>query len=275
MRTILMVAVLVAVAVPGGAQERLADQLRKGIVEEETGKNLDKAIEAYQSIVARYDEDRKVAGSALFRLAECYRKAGKHEQAIASYQRVLREFLDQQAMVESSHQQLAALGVSDARGVRPERTPRAAAERPRAVTPERPGWTREATPGLAPTGGELPTETLAQTRLALKDMDDRLGRAHDLVAKGLMASSDLQALQVRQMGLIEKFRQQEAEIQLKQQMIVSVQKEIALVQDRITAIEAKVQVGAASPGDTELLQLRRDLLGLQRRLAELQLETRR
>ena len=70
MKRILMVVALIAVAAPVNAQERLADQLRKGIAEEETGKSLDKAIQAYQAIVARYDEDRKVAGTALLRLAE-------------------------------------------------------------------------------------------------------------------------------------------------------------------------------------------------------------
>ncbi len=270
-RTHVIVAILVAVASPGRAQERLADQLRKGIAEEETSQNLEKAIQAYQSIVARYDEDRKVAGSAVFRLAECYRKAGRLEQAIAAYRRVVREFPDQQAMAETSRQQLAALGASEVTDVRAVRAPRKQIEPPREVTPK----SREVTPDHLRAPGEMPTTTLAETRLAMQDLENRLARARDLAAKGLMPTSDVQALQFRLQGLMQKMRDQQAEATLNQQLIVSVQKEIALVEGRIAAIESHIKVGTASPDDAELLQLRRDLLGLQRRLDELRIGARR
>ena len=272
MRTMLMVAMLVAVAAPGSAQERLADQLRKGIAEEETSRNLDKAIQAYQAIVARYDEDRKVAGTALFRLAECFRKAGKREQAITAYQRVVREFADQAAVVETSRQQLAALGVADVREVRPARAAaegtRAGAERPREVVPE--PRSREVAPERARAATEArPTESLTATKIEMDRAQRDLKRAQDLFEKGLITPSDVQDIQARLALLRERARQQEAEILLNQQMAASVQKEISLVEERIAAIENNVKVGVASPQDAELLQLRRDLLGLQRRLADL------
>jgi len=277
MRTMLMVAMLVAVAAPGSAQERLADQLRKGIVEEETSQNLDKAIQAYQAIVARYDEDRKVAGSALFRLAECYRKVGKREQAITAYQRVVREFADQAAMVETSHRQLAALGAADVREVGPARAAaegtRARAERPREVVPE--PASREVAPERTRAAIETRTESLAETKIEMARVVQQLDRAQDLLKKGLISPSEVQDTEARLRLLQERARQQEAEIFLNLQMAASVQKEISLVEQRIAAIEANVQVGKVSPQDAELLQLRRDLLGLQRKLAEFQAGAKR
>jgi len=272
MRTVLMVAMLVALAAPAGAQERLADQLRKGIAEEETTQNLDKAIQAYQAIVARYDEDRKVAGSALFRLAECYRKIGKREQAIAAYQRVLREFPDQQAIADTSFQQLTGHSISEAKVVQPERAPAARVERPREVTPERAEWPRAAPPERAST---IPVESLEATKIEMEQVQRQLARAQDLFQKKLITSSDVQDIQTRLRLLQEKMYQQQSELQLKHEMILSLQKEIALVQNRIAAIEAKIQVGTASSEDAELLQLRRELIGLQFRVQELQLAVRR
>jgi tetratricopeptide (TPR) repeat protein len=89
------------------AQDRTAEALRKGIVEEETNRNLDAAIQSYQSVLAQYDEDRKSAATALFRIAECYRKQGKSTEAIAAYSRVVREFADQARLAEQSRNQLS------------------------------------------------------------------------------------------------------------------------------------------------------------------------
>ena len=170
MRTALIFAMLVAWAAPAGAQERLADQLRKGVVEEEVNQNTGKAIQAYQAIVARYDEDRKAAGTALYRLAECYRRTGKRDQAIAAYQRVTREFADQTAIVEPSRQQLAALGIAEPREVRPDRAStgavRAPRETPREVRPER-GPVREVRPEAAR------DESLADAKIRQADVELR------------------------------------------------------------------------------------------------------
>jgi len=80
--------------------------LSRGIVEEESKQNLDGAIQAYQAVLAQFDEERKIAATALFRLAECYRKLGKNDQAIAAYRRVTQEFRDQSKLVEQSRNHL-------------------------------------------------------------------------------------------------------------------------------------------------------------------------
>src|SRR5262249_14266479 len=57
-----------------------------------------------------YSETRKLATTALFRLAESYRKQGKTNEAVAQYQRVLQDFADQPSFVDLSRQELATLG---------------------------------------------------------------------------------------------------------------------------------------------------------------------
>lgn len=108
MKATLTFVLFVSLAAAGMAQDRLSEMLRKGIVEEETNRNLAAAAQTYQSVLAQFDEERKVAATALFRLAECYRKLAKKDQAIAAYSRVVREFADQTKLAEQSRSVLSA-----------------------------------------------------------------------------------------------------------------------------------------------------------------------
>ncbi len=54
MRTLLTVVMIAGAAGLVGAQGRPAEQLKKAVVQEETGQNPEKAIEAYRAIVAQY-----------------------------------------------------------------------------------------------------------------------------------------------------------------------------------------------------------------------------
>jgi tetratricopeptide (TPR) repeat protein len=90
------------------AQERMAENLRKGVVEEESKHNLTAAIQDYQSALTQFDEARQTAATALFRMAECYRKLGKDDQAAAAYKRVAHEFADQIKLAEQSRSVLAS-----------------------------------------------------------------------------------------------------------------------------------------------------------------------
>jgi tetratricopeptide (TPR) repeat protein len=102
-------------------QDKMAEALRKGIVEEDSNRDLNAAIQSYQTVVTQYDEDRKSAATALFRMAECYRKQGKNDQATAAYKRVVQEFADQTKLAEQSRshlpkgQQAGGAGVAEAR----------------------------------------------------------------------------------------------------------------------------------------------------------------
>jgi tetratricopeptide (TPR) repeat protein len=107
MKTKLALTILMLSASLAMAQEKMADSLRKAIVEEESNQNLDKAIQAYQSILKQFDEERKTAATALFHLADCYRKQGKSSEAIAAYKRVAQEFGDQTQLAEASRNYLS------------------------------------------------------------------------------------------------------------------------------------------------------------------------
>jgi len=104
------------------ATNDLSAALQKGLFEEEANHNLDAAIQAYQLIISQYDQDRKLAATAIFRLGESYRKQGKTNEANAQYARVSREFADQSELVTLSRANLAAAGqpeASDASGAAP------------------------------------------------------------------------------------------------------------------------------------------------------------
>lgn len=363
MKTALTVAMLVCSTTLAWAQERLADQLRKGIVQEEANQNLEKAIAAYHAIVAQYDQDRQAAATALFRLAECYRKTGKREQAVAAYQRVVREFADQAALVEPSRQQLATTyGLSEPRPARStaptapasERDVRAAgrsAAAPNASVEATVAFNREvrlkqialkdaerqlaavqdkinayqiqikngfgSTDSIefrqlqrdlaaaydrlelartdlqaasyraaAPSPRDVTPESLQATQLEMDAMQKRLADMKRRVDAGVVHPSEYQELQTQFEMLALRYQQQlkqreasEAEARdaraLNERLIKNVEAEITLIQQRIALLEKQVEVGTASSGNAELLQLRRDLLSLQRRLDELKVGLRR
>jgi len=135
MKTTLVLAFLMLSAGQAGAQDKMAEQLRKGIVEEEAEQNLDKAVQTYRSILAQFDQQRPTAATALFHLAECYRKQGKKDEAIAAYKRVVQEFPDQNKLASASRDHLSkTYGVSQAQPPNPIPT---AAEQQRQYTEAR------------------------------------------------------------------------------------------------------------------------------------------
>src|SRR5438876_10783760 len=93
-----------------GAADNVNEALQKGLLEEEANHNLDAAIQAYQTVLNQFDNQRKIAATAVFRLAECYRKLGKTNEAVAQYQRVIQDFSDENSLVGPSERNLATLG---------------------------------------------------------------------------------------------------------------------------------------------------------------------
>jgi ankyrin repeat protein len=89
------------------ATNDLSALLSKGLFEEEANHNLGAAIQMYQSVIERFDTERKVAATAVFRLGECYRKQGNTNQANVQYRRILSEFVDQAPLVAMSRQYLS------------------------------------------------------------------------------------------------------------------------------------------------------------------------
>jgi tetratricopeptide (TPR) repeat protein len=121
MRFRMVIAVLLACAAAGFAQEHMADTLRSGIVAEDSKQDTRAAIQQYNAVLREYAEARETAATALFRVAECYRKQGDRQRAIVAYQRVIREFGDQSKLVARSRNTLATYqGAADESG-RPEK----------------------------------------------------------------------------------------------------------------------------------------------------------
>lgn len=109
MKTTSLLALACAAAlVRAFAADPLQEALQQGLLEEDANHNLDAAIAAYQTVVTQYDAQRQAAATALFRLAECLRKQGKTNEAVAHYQRVVRDFADQSRLVELSRAHVPA-----------------------------------------------------------------------------------------------------------------------------------------------------------------------
>src|SRR5688500_20207661 len=100
MKTFKIFVVALVFAFHASAADTLTEKLQRGLFEEEANHNLDAAIKEYQSVVAQSDEQRKVTATALFRLGECYRKLGRTNEANAQYQRILRDFSEQEQLVK-------------------------------------------------------------------------------------------------------------------------------------------------------------------------------
>lgn len=85
--------------------------LREGLIEDEANQNPEKARTAYLEVVKAYEQERKYAAVALFRLAELERKGGTKEEAVRWFKRVIAEFPENEALVRMSRQNLKGLGV--------------------------------------------------------------------------------------------------------------------------------------------------------------------
>src|SRR5687767_9764708 len=90
----LLVTILVLGLTPlrAEAAEELTQTLQKGLFEEEANHNLPEAIRAYTAVLREFEPQQRLAATALFRLGECHRKLRQTNEAIAQYQRLVRDF---------------------------------------------------------------------------------------------------------------------------------------------------------------------------------------
>jgi len=103
---------LLAAAFAPAQTNNLTSLLQQGLFEEQANRNLDAAISNYQSLATQFDKDRQIAATAVFRIGECYRMQGKTNEAVAQYQRILRDFSDQTTLATLSQQNLTGLGAT-------------------------------------------------------------------------------------------------------------------------------------------------------------------
>lgn len=91
------------------AADPLTESLEKGLIEEEVNRDPQAAVRAYETAVQHAEAQRRAAATALFRLAESYRKLGRTQDAVVQYQRLVSQYPDQTTLVGLSRTHLAAL----------------------------------------------------------------------------------------------------------------------------------------------------------------------
>jgi ankyrin repeat protein len=126
-RTLNLLAGLTAV-LTALAADPLTEWLQKGLLEEEVNRDLPAAVRAYEKAVELADTQRRAAATAVFRLAETYRKLGRTNDAVAKYRRILEQFGDQAPLAALSRTNLALLAPGRAFAVAPEPTDAVTAE---------------------------------------------------------------------------------------------------------------------------------------------------
>jgi tetratricopeptide (TPR) repeat protein len=88
----------------------LRELLRDALYTEEVTRDPEAAAKQYEALLSKHDAQRAFAASALFRLAEVRRKQDRKDEAIALYQRLLREFPAAEAEGKLARENLAAMG---------------------------------------------------------------------------------------------------------------------------------------------------------------------
>jgi tetratricopeptide (TPR) repeat protein len=273
MKATIALAILMLSASLAAAQDKMAEQLKKAIVEEESNQNLDKAIHAYQSILAQFDEERQTAATALFHLADCYRKQGKKDQAIAAYSRVVQEFSDQTKLADASRNYLSkTYGVSQ--------NPNAAAAGPslreiadarlryRALLQQQVALVEDQIQGLEKQvdTGAISRSGPEMTAVLMELLD--LRRTMAAVDAGAMpipnGANNISGVSQNPNEASKGLAQRET-AEARQRYRQLLQQQIALVENQIQGLQKKVEAGVISHGEMTAAQMQ--LLDLKRTLA--------
>ncbi len=113
---LIILSLLAASMTRGLAADPMSEALQKGLLAEEASQNPQAAIQAYQSVLKQYEEQRRIAATAAFRLGETYRKLGKTNEAHAQFERVLREFESEDTLASLSRKYLGEAGLTPSSG---------------------------------------------------------------------------------------------------------------------------------------------------------------
>ena len=110
-RSILCSGLLFVSSSPAASQKTAEALLQEAVTQELVVGDLQKAIALYREISERHSANRRTAAQALASLGRTYEKLGSAD-ATAAYQRVVREYADQQAPLKFARDRLAALTAS-------------------------------------------------------------------------------------------------------------------------------------------------------------------
>jgi len=289
----LCLAPLILTLACGAADGQEPDRgLQRGQFEEEANHNFERAAEAYQSFVSHYDSQRKEMATAVFRLAECYRKLGKTNEAVACYQRLVTEFPDQTTLASLGRAQLG--GGSTTRNPNsiagtPARNPLLVAELASLKALDQ-GQLRQVLltvspdPVLVGLEQDLARAKQEEATVSVEYADDHPKRrqtAHliktlnlqiDERVQGILAGLEIEAKALRAQSEGSTSAHLDASVSggtrmsigaLKEQRDL-LQRELAVVQTQMESMTTRIRVGNAPPDD--LVPLQRDALHLRGQL---------
>lgn len=100
---------LVATVVIAQQRKQQEIDLQAAIRTETVKGNLKEAIKQYQTILAKYGNERAVSAQALLHMAECYQKLGD-EQSRNLYEKLVRDYADQKDAAAKARADLAGVG---------------------------------------------------------------------------------------------------------------------------------------------------------------------
>jgi len=109
--TLLIITTVAATSILTPAQD-LASHLQKGLIEEEINRNPSSAIEHYETLLEEFNKSRKLAATALFRIAECSRKLGDEDAATNNLQKLITLHPKQEKLITLARQNLDTLNVT-------------------------------------------------------------------------------------------------------------------------------------------------------------------
>ena len=225
-----------AVAVrPVSGPNLLEDKFRQALIEEETGQHLNTAIRAYQDVIAGLDEQREMAVTAIFHLGECYRRQGNTNDAMAQYERILRDFSEQKPVVDLARRRAGELSPGQ-RGDETILVPGSATQT-----------------SFAPEQVRMVREEIGLVETQLVDVEGRFKSGRATTFELHKTQQDL--LRLKRM-LPENAAPANQKSLIEQQMM--------LVETRLREMRTMISVGRAAPTDN--VPFEREMLGLKREL---------
>ena len=105
---IMILGALLALASETAVAQSGYDLFQQALVKERANGQIQEAIQLYQRIVNEYARDRALAAKALVQMGRAYETLGRRE-AQQAYERVLRDYTDQQEQVAIARARLAAI----------------------------------------------------------------------------------------------------------------------------------------------------------------------
>lgn len=97
---------LTASLVVAFAADPLTEAFQRGMLAEESQRDLRAAAMAYGEVIRQSDAQRALIATALFRLAETQRRLGQTNEALAGYRRLVREFAERTNLTASAREWL-------------------------------------------------------------------------------------------------------------------------------------------------------------------------